>query len=154
GRERMVWSAYSPSNLATLIRLQNVIARSMPLIEKTDPFVTLEQHLNSLHLPASFLNDFLYPFLLAEWCVEPDEFRTFSAYNALSYIVKMRPTGFPPTIWATEVVGGMRAYVEALVSHLSRTTVKLAANITRISWSDIDYTLHDADGSSYQFDHL
>lgn len=154
GRERMTWSAYSPSNLVTLVRLQNVIARSMPLIENADPFITLEQHLDRLKLPARFLNDFLYPFLLAEWCVEPEEFRTFSAYNALSYVVKMHPSGFPPTIWVNEVVGGMQAYVEALVGSLSRMTIKRNANITSISRNEIDYTLQDADGHSYQFDHL
>src|SRR5215207_7216756 len=129
----MVWSAYHPRALADLMLFQWLIARSVPLIETADPFITLEAHLHTLKLPAWFETDFLYPFLLAEWCVELEEFKTFSAYNALKYVVKSRPTGFPPISYANEVVGGTRVYITALAAMLIQTQIQLRADITRIA---------------------
>lgn len=153
-RERVVWSAYHPSALWDLLLFQRVIARSIPLIDAADPFITLEDYLRTLRLPERFTREFLYPFLLAEWCVELDEFRTFSAYNALKYVVKSRPGGFPPISYANEVVGGTGAYVAALAQTLTRTQIHLSANITHVTHSDGQYTLHQAGGAQHTFDHL
>ncbi|MHB8626784.1 MAG: FAD-dependent oxidoreductase [Aggregatilineales bacterium] len=153
-RRRILWSAYSPRALADLLRFQSVLTRSIPLIENADPFITLEHYLDTLKLPDDFKNNFLYPFLLAEWCVELDEFKTFSAYNALKYIVKNRPTGFPAIIYVNEVIGGMRAYVKALTDHLTQTQIKMCADITHIVRSETRYTVYDANSGSYEFDHL
>jgi predicted NAD/FAD-binding protein len=153
-RERIVWSAYQPSALWDLLLFQRVIARSIPLIEAADPFLTLEDYLRTLRLPQRFTDEFLYPFLLAEWCVELDEFRSFSAYNALKYVVKSRPTGFPPISYANEVVGGTRAYVAALAGTLMRTQVRLSADITHVTRADGQYTLLDTVSGQHRFDHL
>lgn len=153
-RERILWSAYHPCALADLLLFQWVIARSVPLIEAADPFITLEDYLRTLKLPERFKTDFLYPFLLAEWCVELEEFRTFSAYNALKYVVASRPTNFPPVIYANEIVGGTRAYVTALAETLTHTHVHPSANITHITNADEHYVVHDANSGQYAFDHL
>src|SRR5258707_7843538 len=76
-RERILWSAYSPRALADLLLFQRVITRSIALIDRGDPFVTVEQYFNTLKVPEGFKRNFLYPFLLAEWCVELGEFKTF-----------------------------------------------------------------------------
>ncbi len=153
-RERIIWSAYNPRALVDLALIQYVIWRSLPLIDKADPFITLENYLNSLNLPERFLNHCLYPFLLAEWCVELDEFKTFSAYNALKYMVTSRPKSLLGTITGYEVVGGMRAYIAALANALTRTRIQLKADITSITHADNRYTLHDTNSGDHDFDHM
>jgi uncharacterized protein len=153
-RERILWSAYNPRALADLAIFQSAILRSIPLIENEDPFITLEQHLNSLHLPRAFLRDFLYPFLLAEWCVELEEFKTFSAYNIMKYIVTARPRSIPPIITANEVIGGMQAYLSGLRRQLPQTRIILSADIAHLSHADNQYTVHDTTSGNYACDHL
>jgi predicted NAD/FAD-binding protein len=153
-RDGIAWSAYQPRQLANLLLFQWVIARSIPMIERGDPFITLEDHLRTLRLPKWFEDDFLYPFLLAEWCVELEEFRTFSAYNALKYVVTSRPNNFPPAIYTNEVVGGLRAYVRALTEQLSQTRIQLNAILAPIERVDEQYVVRDANSGDYQFDHL
>ena len=153
-RERFVWRAFHPCALADLILLQLVIARSAQLIEAADPFLTLEDYLRTLKLPERFKTNFLYPFLLAQWCVELEEFKTFSAYNALKYTVMSRPTGFPPLSYGNEVVGGTRAYVAALEGALASTQIHLSASIGAITNADGQFVLRDANSGEHSFDHL
>ena len=124
------------------------------MIEAAEPFITLEHYLHTLKLPESFKTNFLYPFLLAGWCVELEEFKTFSAYNALKYVVMSRLTGFPAVSYANEAVGGTRAYIGALAGTLTRTRLQLAANITHLTKVDGQYLVHDANSSEALFDHL
>ncbi len=153
-RERIVWSAYSPRALADLAISQSAILRSISLIENEDPFITLEQHLNSLHLPRAFLRDFLYPFLLAEWCVELEELKTFSAYNIMKFVVTARPRSIPPIITASEVIGGMQAYLSGLRKQLSQTRIILSVDIAQLSHADNQYTVHETTSGNYACDHL
>ena len=153
-RGRIVPSGYHPQALVNLLLLQRVIARSVPMIQRGDPFITLEDYLRTLNLPRQFQDNFLYPFLLAEWCVELEEFKTFSAYNAFKYIVTSRPNNFPPAIYMNEVVGGLRAYVRALTGQLTRTRIQLNANLTPLERVDEQYVLHDATSGDHQFDHV
>lgn len=153
-RGKIIPSAYHPRALADLLRFQRVIARSVPLIEATNPFITLEDYLHTLNLPEQFKTSFLYPFLLAGWCVELDEFKTFSAYNALKYVVMSRLTGFPAVSYANEVVGGTCAYIQALSGTLTRTTIQTAANITHLTNADGQYVVYDANSGEALFDHL
>lgn len=153
-RERLVWRAFHPCAIADLLLLQWVIARSAQLIEAADPFLTLEDYLHTLRLPERFKANFLYPFLLAQWCVELEELRTFSAYNALKYTVMSRPTGFPPISYANEVVGGTRAYIAALEQKLTGTRLRLPADITSITKDGEQFVLQDANSGEYRFGHL
>lgn len=153
-RDRVVWSAYHPRALSQLLRFQQVISRSAGLIERADPFITIEDHLRSLNVPEPFKSEFLYPFLLAEWCVELEDFKTFSAYNVLKYVVKSLPKGFPPIARANEVVGGTRAYIGALAAALTQTHIQLSANITALTRTDDQYTLVDENSGRYSLDHL
>jgi predicted NAD/FAD-binding protein len=153
-RGRVIWSGYQPRALADLLLFQQVITRSVSLIEAADPFITLEDYLRTLKLPDRFKTDFLYPFLLAEWCVELEEFKTFSAYNALKYVVTSRPKTFPALIYANEVVGGMRAYIRALAGTLTQTRIQVMTNITSIARVEDHFLLHDENSGDYQFDHL
>ena len=153
-RGHIIWSAYHPFALANLLLFQWVIARSVGLIERADPFIPLDEYLQSLHLPEWFKADFLYPFLLAEWCVELEEFKTFSAYNALKYVVMSRSNSFPPITYANEVVGGLSAYVSALVAELTQTRIQLKAKLSPLAYVVDQHVLHDENSGDYQFDHL
>lgn len=153
-RGKILWSGYQPQKLAHLLLFRQAIARSIPMIERADPFITVEDYLRTLKLPERFQKDFLYPFLLAEWCVELEEFKTFSAYNVLKYVVTSLPNNFPPTIYANEVVGGLRAYVRALSDQLTRTRIQLNANLSPVERLEEQYVLHDTNSGDHQFDHL
>lgn len=153
-REQIVWSAYRPCALADLLLFQWVIARSVSLIEAADPLITLEDYLRTLKLPERFKTNFLYPFLLAEWCVELEEFKTFSAYNALKYVVMSRPTSLLGVSYANEVVGGTQAYITALTGTLTHAQVQLSADITHITNIDGQYVVHNASSGQSSFDHL
>ncbi len=153
-RERIVWSAYNPRAIGELLRFQRVISQSIPLIDRGDPFITVKEYLNTLNLSEDFLSNFLYPFLLAEWCVELEEFKTFSAYNVLKYIVTSRPQNLQGIVYASEVVGGTRAYVKAMQAQLTQTRILMSSDITHLSQTDKQFTVHDANSGSHTFDHL
>ena len=153
-RERIVWSAYRPRAIGDLLQIQRVISRSIPLIDKADPFITVEDYIKSLNLREDFQNKVLYPLLLAEWCVELDEFKTFSAYNAFKYVVTSRPRNLQGIITANEVVGGTCAYVQAMQVKLAQTRIICSTNITHLSQAEQQLTVHDANSGSHTFDHL
>ncbi len=154
GRSRVVWSGYRPQALSYLVQFQQVIARSIALVDNGDPFITAEQHFNALKLPNDFRDNFLIPFLLAEWCVERDEFMTFSAYNVVKYVVASRPKNPLQPIYANEVVGGTQAYIKAMQAQLNRTKIKLAANITHLTETDDQFIVHDANSGAHSFDQV
>ncbi len=153
-RSRIVWSAYNPRAIGELLKFQRVISRSIPLIDKGDPFITVEEYFKTLNLSEDFQNNFLYPFLLAEWCVELEEFKTFSAYNAFKYVVTSRPRNLLGIVYASEVAGGTRAYVNAMRAQLTQTRILMSSNITHLSHTNDKFTVHDANSGSHTFDHL
>ena len=122
--------------------------------DKADPFITVEDYIKSLNLREDFQNKVLYPLLLAEWCVELDEFKTFSAYNAFKYVVTSRPRSLQGIITANEVVGGTCAYVQAMQVKLAQTRIICSTNITHLSQAEQQLTVHDANSGSHTFDHL
>jgi len=150
---RVSWSAFAPRPLAELLQFQHVVNRSAALIQSQDTSLTLEQFLTPLPLTDAFKSDFLYPIMLAGWCLEMDEFKGFSAYNVLSYFFLNRPSGITAKPWI-EVEGGTQVYIQALTQLLARTQLKLQATITRVARSGAAYVVHLADGSAYEFDHL
>jgi predicted NAD/FAD-binding protein len=54
-------------------------------MDERDLSLTVEEYIEGLRLTDKFKQDFIYPFLLAGWCVDPVEFRRFMAYNVLRY---------------------------------------------------------------------
>jgi predicted NAD/FAD-binding protein len=91
--------------------------------------------------------------LLAGWCVAPEEFETFMAYDVLSYAYWHRPAGLAPYAW-TEVEGGTQAYIRALVKSLSRAVVHTGRPVVRLTRREALYRLHTEDGSTHDFDHV
>ena len=150
---RVIWSAFAPRPLAQMLQFQHVVNRSARLVRDQETSLTLEQFLTTLPLTAAFKKDFLYPLMLAGWCLEMDEFKHFAAYNVLSYFFLNRLSGISAKIW-NEVEGGTQVYIQTMAQALTRTQIKLQATITRLMRSGAAYVVHLAEGSAYEFDHL
>lgn len=150
---RVVWSALRPRQVSHLLQLAFALRRAGPLILGRDTTVTVEQYLTGLPVTASFKRDFLLPFLLAGWCVAPEEFQSFIAYDVLSYAYRHRPTGLSPYLW-TEVEGGTKTYVRALVQSLGRAVVRTGCAVARLTQSGPVWRLHTADGAAHDFDNV
>ena len=150
---RWVWSAGGPRQVLDLLQLAYALHRAGPLMRGRDTSVTVEQFLAGLPVTGSFKREFLMPFLLAGWCVAPRDFRTFSAYDVLSYSYWHRPAGLTPVLW-TEVVGGTQAYVRALAQVLARAVVRTSNPVVRLTRRGAGYRLETAAGEAEDFDHL
>ncbi len=150
---RILWSMLKPRPMFIMLQFQHVLNSATRLMQMRDTSVTLEQFLDHLAVHPSFKNNFLYPFLLAGWCVEPEEFKQFAAYDALRYTFMHRTAGWRAAA-LTEVIGGTQAYVNALTRTLTRTTIKLSSNIIRLTRDRNAFIVHDANGTGYEFDHL
>jgi len=150
---KVIWSALRPQSLLAMLQHQRVLSSAVRLMDTPDPSITLEQFLNNLPVARSFKDDFLYPLLMAGWCVGLEDFKRFSAYNVLKYSFMHKSSGLSPYCW-TEVVGGTQAYVKAVARALTRTDIKLSADISRITRPGNTHVVHNADGRAYAFDHL
>lgn len=148
-----VWDVLDRRKRAAMVALMRVLQRAEPLMLARDTTTTIEEYFDSLRLDAALRDDFIYPFFLAQWCVEPELFRTFVAYNVLRYAYLHRSRGFSGVPWS-EVVGGTRRYIDALGAALRRTTLRCNTAVEGITSDGVAYTLRLADGTSAEFDHL
>lgn len=147
----VIWSALKPYQLYNLIQLQRVLRHAQSLIAERDTTITVERYFETLPGSREFKERFLLPFFLAQWCVEPDEFKQFSAYNALKYSTMNMGWRAPRGI---EIIGGNQVYITALAQAAPRASIKTSADITAITRADGVYTVREADGSTHEFDHL
>jgi predicted NAD/FAD-binding protein len=150
---KLIRSGLTPRSLSEMLQLARVLSRAEPLMKARDTSITLEQFLDGLSLSPSLKEHFIYPFLLAGWCVDPNEFRQFIAYDVLRYPFLHRPSGLTPAYWA-EVVGGTQAYIKALAQDLKHTRLMQADNITSITRDHRGFRVRGADGSKHEFDQL
>jgi predicted NAD/FAD-binding protein len=152
-RGRPFWLALKPRQILDLIQFGYALRRAGPLMRARDTSVTLEQFVAGLPLARSFKRSFLVPFLLAGWCVEPDEFLQFSAYDVLSYAYWHRPAGLAPYTW-TEVVGGTQTYIRALAQALTRAVIHTVCPVAHLAPRGAGFALRTADGGEQAFDHM
>lgn len=150
---KIIWSGMNPRQITDLLQLKYVLWRAKALMERGDSSLTLEQFIESIWLTAGFKENFLYPFLLGGWCVEPDEFRHFVAYNGLRYAFMHQPTGLAPFYWL-DMVGGTASYVQALLKNLAQAKIRLSCPVQRITRHNDGYRVEDASGGVFEFDHL
>lgn len=128
---RPMWSACTPRAVLDLLGLYHAVSKGESLVRRRDPSVTVGQFLDGLRLPAAVREQFLLPILLAGWCVDPADFRTFLASDVLSYFPVQRPSqGLQPT--HMEVEGGTRSYIEAAARQLQRTHVRLSTPVESV----------------------
>jgi predicted NAD/FAD-binding protein len=149
----IIWSALKPYQLCNLIQLQRALAHARKLIDERDTTITLEKYLETLPGTRDFKEQLLFPFLLAQWCVEPEEFKEFSAYNALKYSTLNMSNGLQAPV-GLEIMGGNQVYIAALAQASPRAIIKTSADIVAITRSENVYYVREADGSIHEFDHL
>jgi predicted NAD/FAD-binding protein len=150
---KILWAGIAPKKIIELLQLRKVLANAKGLMDARDTTITIEQFVESLCLSLKFKKEFLYPFLLAGWCVEPDEFRSFMAYNVLRYAYMHQPAGLAPFYWL-DIVGGTQTYIQTLANSLTRTDIKLGTEIVNIRWQGNEYQLVDSQGNDWRFDEV
>ena len=150
---RAPWPALGPRQVVDMAQFAYVLHRAGRLMQAPDPSISLEQFLNSLPLTRAFRQRFMYPFVLAGWCVEPDEHRQFSAYDVLKYYYLHRTANLSP-FTLTEVVDGTRTYVNALARDSARASLKTSAAICGLRRRGATYQLETEDGQRAEFDTL
>lgn len=148
-----VWSSLGPRAIHTLLHFRRFLEDVPAFLERRDTSVTIAAYLESRRLPKWFVDDFLFPLLLSFWCVEPDQFREFAAYNALHYLGVNRPDGLRPP-FQSEIPDGLRAYVDALARGLVTTDVRTGTGVQRIARHPAGFTVTDAAGRPHEFDRV
>ena len=147
-------ASLTPSALGTLIRFQRFLAQVPAFLALKDKALTIGEYLERLRLPRSFVDGFLIPLLLSFWCVERSDFLRFAAYNALYYLGSNMPSGLRAP-QQSEIVGGMKVYVDALVGSLGHgTRLRAGSGVRRVSRDGDGYTVEDHAGSLFRFDHV
>jgi predicted NAD/FAD-binding protein len=150
---KIVWSGLRPASLSRLLQFQRTLGLAGRMASAPYTTLTVEQLFERLPVAQAFKEEFLWPFFLAQWCVEPDDFNTFSAYNAVQYATRIRGGNFSPPL-AIAITGGTQAYIQKLAQSSPRIALKISATIRSISRTNDGYSVEEADGCQSEFDHL
>lgn len=150
---KIIWSGFRPTPLSHLVRLQRTLSIAERVASTPDTSLTVEQFFERLPFAQAFKDEFLWPFFLTQWCVEPDEFKTFSAYNAVKYATHIRGGNLTPPR-AVAITGGTQAYIKKLAQSCVRTTIKTSAAIRSLTRSNDVYVVEEAGGCRSEFDRL
>lgn len=148
---KIEWGSFSPHHIVTMVEFNHLLDSVVDIIDHRDVGITLENFVEDLWLTRGFKDEFLYPFLAANWGVTVPVIKRFSAYDALKYTLEGKE--MKDYQWL-EIVGGTQQYIKALAAQLQNSTIKLSAQITSISYENGLYTITEADGTSTQFDYL
>ncbi|KQM83993.1 FAD-dependent oxidoreductase [Agromyces sp. Leaf222] len=150
---RVAWSSLAPDALSTLLRFRRFIDRLPAFLARNDSSVTVADYLEHERLPKAFTDEFLVPLLLSFWCVDREAFLGFAARNAFHYLGVNAGSGLRAPV-QSEIPGGLRVYVDALVASLERTTVRTDAAITRLAREHGHLLVETADGGVHEFDRV
>lgn len=148
------WPGLAPRPLFTLLQFAYVLWCARHLMQRRDHTVPLQAFISRIpFLSRRFKENFLYPFLLAQWCVEPGEFRQFMAYNALRYSYLHQSLSLrPPQMLDLE--GGFQVYIRLVQQDLERTQVRLSAPVVNIQPTSPGFRVQASDGSWQVYDAL
>jgi predicted NAD/FAD-binding protein len=148
-----VWSSLTPRALGDLIRFRRFLAGVPSFLAQRDTTVTVAEYIERQRLPKRFVDGFLLPLLLAFWCVDLDDFVGFAAYNALYYLGANLPNGMSAP-QQSEIIGGLKVYVDALERSLERTHIQLESAVHSLSREGDGWRVEGADGTRHSFDHV
>lgn len=152
-RGRVGWSAFHPRQMSHLLELRRLMLRAPTEIGLEAPNFTIGEMLEAVGTSMAFRESLFYPFVSAGWCIDLDEFRMFSAYDVMRYVVLSVPPGITPTEWL-EVEGGMRTYFARVAARLEHSRVLLSTPVTRIQREGETYLVVTEQGTTYEFDIL
>jgi predicted NAD/FAD-binding protein len=152
-RGRPVWSSLTPRAIVHLVRFRAFLSRLPAFLAAHDTTVTIAEYVERERLPRAFVDDFLFPLLLAFWCVDLVEFRRFAAYNALYYLGANVPRGLTPPR-QSEIPGGLRVYIDALAGSLERARLQTGIAVNAVTRGPDGSLLVEAAATRHPFDHL
>ena len=135
-----------------LAQLGLVLGSATGMMRARDTSMTVGRAIDRLPLTRHFRDEFLLPYLLGGWCVEPDEFREFAAYDVLRYTFATLSRG--RSLPMSEVVGGTRVYVEALLRALGPETVRPSAAVEGVARDGGGLLVRERGGAVHRFDHV
>ena len=150
---RPVWSSLTPRAIVDLLRFRSFLSGIPAFLAEHDTTMTISEYVERRRLPKRFVDDFLFPLLLAFWCVDLAEFRGFAAYNALYYLGANLPKGITPPA-QSEIPGGLRVYVDALVASLQHASLRSGAPVESVTRDADDSLIVTAAGERHPFDHV
>lgn len=142
----------TPQRIATLSQLGLVLASATPLMRARDTSLTVEQALARVPMGKRFREDFLMPFLLSGWCVDPEELLGFSAYNVLAYSYRAIEKG--ASVPMQEIRTGMGDYVDAMLKQMPRASLRASTDLAGIRRTDQGFELIERDGRTSPCDKL
>ncbi|MDR3647189.1 MAG: FAD-dependent oxidoreductase [Candidatus Babeliales bacterium] len=147
------WKSLTPKNISRMLQFLYFINRGKQVIESENLDITLEQFADSLYLTKSFKNEFLYPLLVAGWGQNINDFKKSSAYDILYWSVKNNFSAFKSLQW-TEVVGGVKVYIDALAAQLTETKINLSSKVISLKPIENQYELILQNGEKQIFDYI
>jgi len=148
---KIEWKSFGFNDIVTMVEFDHLLKKGKHLIKIQDVGISLEDFVEHLSLTRGFKDEFLYPFLAANWGVTSEVIKTFSAYNALKYTMEGKE--MKNYQWL-EIVGGTQKYIQALANQLINAQIKLSTNIINITHDNSGYTIYEEDGTISQFDYL
>lgn len=152
-RGRPLGAALHPASLRDLLRFRLFLGRLPAFLARHDTTITIADYLEGQRLPRRFVDEFLLPLLLAFWCVEPDEFRGFAAYNVLYYLGANVPRGLSSPVQSA-VTGGLKVYIEALAGGISRGHILMGNGVVSLERQGTEWVIVDAAGIHHRFDQV
>jgi predicted NAD/FAD-binding protein len=150
---RPVWASLTPRAIAYLLRFRSFLAGIPAFLAEHDTTITISEYVERRRLPRRFVDGFLFPLLLAFWCVDLSEFRRFAAYNALYYLGANLPKGIAPPA-QSEIAGGLRVYIGALVASLGRASLHPGTPVDAVTRDAGGSLVVTAGGVRHPFDHV
>lgn len=150
--DRICWRSFLPHNLFILIQLVYFLMKSSRIIRKKNKTFSVEAFTDSLYLTSAFKNQFLYPFLSAQWGCTIEQLKKFTAYDVLYWIVKNMPSLWQDVRFL-EIPQGAVSYINALLAQISQAQIKTNAEITNITYNGTHYVITASD-IQFEVDHL
>lgn len=140
-------------DLITLLQFKYLTHKAIKVVRHEQDWVDLDQFLNENWFTDSFKYNFFLPFMCAGWGVPPTEFKTFSAYNILSWLIDNKPMALQPTYW-TEMVGGVSSYIQSLQDDIKHAKFNTSTEVTQLVYDGTKYHIIDAQGNACLVDEV
>lgn len=147
------WKSLFSYHLTDFLQLKHFVNAASRIVDTVAINITIEEFTEGLMLTSSFKKNFLYPFLAAGWGAPLDDFKTFSAYDILTWYIKNKPAGLTALMW-NEIEGGAATYIKAVESELHSAHIKLNCNIKKVQYSENQYFIVEEDDTASAYDCL
>lgn len=139
-----------PNNLLKLVQLKWFIHKGKDILKTKNYSVTVGDFLEDIWLTNHFKQNFLLPFLAAQWGITLNQVKELSAFQALKYISE----GEQSSNTLLEVSGGLQRYIQALEKQLNNTDIKCNTKIKSVQCAGDQYLVTDSSDRAKLFDQV